>query len=237
MNWSTLKNTPPTPPSKEVRLLVGRARVRGQLLDRVKDSSYYVLRDEDLVIPITKYEELDFNPQVAIQTHLKDFAAPLGTFATSFPNLDTFAPSYGNVGINQIDNILKELQARAGGNSFEAFGVKFPAEATTRWGILIILSVQMYLWIHLHELKQKLQPDDPGWEVAFIGMYSSWPSQIVYFITSYLLPVFAIIALGVKGIHIGENRAVIANLITLGTAVSLLLSFAIWKSSPHRPKT
>jgi hypothetical protein len=47
-------------------------------------------------------------------------------------------------------------------DSFEVFGVKFPVEKATRCGILLIVGVQLYLWIHLHELSPKLNEGGHG---------------------------------------------------------------------------
>jgi hypothetical protein len=51
---------------------------------------------------------------------------------------------------------------------------------------------------------RKLQPSDLGWEAAFIGMYASLPSRIIYSVSALALPVGAVGALGVRGLFVGS---------------------------------
>ena len=219
-SWSSsMYEYEPTFATIESHLLWSPEEVTTLLPYNFAKPSYYVSDKESLVIPVKTYKDLDFIPEEVISGHFRNLSLTIGSFGHSFPNLDGLAANFGDFDFNKLDVALKDLQNRTG-ESFEAFGIKIPAEATARWGILVILAVQLYLWLHLFELKQKLQPDDPGWEVAFIGMYSSLPSRVVYFVSSCLLPVAAIVALGMKGLHAGDSRALIVNLLILGTIVS-----------------
>jgi hypothetical protein len=187
----------------------------------------------EMFMPVTGSDEISFKPQEGLlQRFVRD--RPIGgSFEHSFSELNKITTNYQSLEINKFDPILEAEQNRTG-ESFEAFGVKFPAEATTRWGILVILAVQTYFWIHLHELARKLQPSDPGWEVAFIGMYSSLPSQIVYSISALALPVCAVAALGVRGLFIGGFRWMYWLMLITGTLSSLTLAVAGWRSAPRR---
>jgi hypothetical protein len=40
------------------------------------------------------------------------------------------------------------------------------------WAIIVIV-VQLYLFAHLYEFRGRLQPEDPGGEVAWLGVYTS----------------------------------------------------------------
>jgi hypothetical protein len=225
----------------EARLLIGKAAATAALqFQHVGNADANYIWSEGggsdasvIVIPVTDSHDLPFQP---VEEMLKRFGkeVPAGNFAVSFPNLDSLASIYGDFYVDKLDGILKDLQNRTGGESFQVFGVKIPARATTRWGVMVVLSVQLYFWMHLSELRKRLRPGDAGWNVAFIGMYSSLPARIVYYVTSCALPVLAIVALCVKGILAGENRALVINVFMLGSMAGLALAVGIWKSSPRR---
>jgi hypothetical protein len=222
----------------EARLLIGKAEATAALhlgnIGKV-DANYIWIEGNDVyVIPVTESGQVGFQPIKELLDHFDEKELPAGKFATSFPNLDSLAEIYGDFDVDKLDGILKDLQNRTGGESFQVFGVRIPAGATSRWGVMVVLSVQLYFWMHLGELRRRLRPTDAGWNVAFIGMYSSLPACVVYFVTSCVLPLLAIVALCVKGILAGENRALVINVLLLGSIAALALTIGIWKASPRR---
>jgi hypothetical protein len=180
-----------------------------------------------IVIPVKEFEPVPFDvyhrfiPPNAGWRH--------EPFADTFPNLSSLTKNYEELDLETIDKILEAEQSRTG-DSFEAIGIKFPAEGVTRWGIVLILGIQLYLFLHLHELTPKLKPTDEGWEVAWIGVYKSRISQVLYLASSVLLPPIAAFALAW---HMPTmTRAAwwlrLAAMI-LGTTVSLLLGWLAWR--------
>jgi hypothetical protein len=139
---------------------------------------------------------------------------------------------YQSLALDKIDPILESEQSRAG-ESLEAFGVKFPAQGATRWGIALILAVQLYFWIHLHELSKKLKPHDDGWEVAWVGVYPSNSSRIVFRISAFLLPLCAVVVVGMRGLLLGNFGLPYWVLLILGAAASIFLSTV---TLPHVPQ-
>jgi hypothetical protein len=188
------------------------------------------------VLPVSRYQEIEFRAQDALREHFQQGIPEGGSFDHSFSELDKITKDYQSLEFDKFDVILEAEQNRTG-DSFEAFGVKFPAEATTRWGVVVVLAVQLYFWIHLHELAQRLQPNAPGWEVAFIGMYSSHPSRVVYSLSTHFLPVAAIIALGVKGLFIGDFQRMYWWVLGISTALSIGLAILSWDSAPTRDRS
>jgi hypothetical protein len=99
---------------------------------------------------------------------------------------------------------LKELEenlSKAGVSEapvFEAFGVKFPADLAILGGTLALLSVQLYFFVYLRKLSGSLKPDDPGWDVPWIGMDTSAVSRIIFIITASVLPVLSLVVLGAE---------------------------------------
>jgi hypothetical protein len=119
-----------------------------------------------------------------------------GAFSSSFSELDRVTANIQDKSFEAISSNLQEEATKPKADSFEVFGVKFPVEKATRWGILLIVGIQLYLWIHLHELSPKLKEGDAGWDVAWIGVYRSRPARTLFVASTALLPVVTIAALG-----------------------------------------
>lgn len=111
-----------------------------------------------------------------------------------FPNLSSVTKNYEQLNFETVDKILEAEESRAG-DSFEAIGIKFPAEGVSQWGFVLILGIQIYFFLHLYELTPKLKASDEGWEVAWIGVYKSHLARTVYFISTVLLPAAAALVL------------------------------------------
>jgi hypothetical protein len=91
-----------------------------------------------------------------------------------------------------IRRISNMYDLAKGTEVFEAFGMKFPSAQVTWWGIFLLLSIQIYFLTYLRSLYDKLQPDDPGWDVPWIGMDQSTLSKRIFFFTLVLLPCMAV---------------------------------------------
>jgi hypothetical protein len=109
-------------------------------------------------------------------------------FVESFPDL-----SRATIGRSEedIDTLAHQIFAEASksAEAFEALGIKFPAEQVTRWGMVILISVQLYLFMYLRRLSNKLRPDDAGWDAPWIAMDPSLMARLILFITIVLLPI------------------------------------------------
>ena len=79
-------------------------------------------------------------------------------------------------------------EASRGDEAFDAFGVKFPSEQVTQWGILVLVSVQLYLVMYLRRLFKTLKADDPGWDVPWMAMDQSLMARIMLFVSMVMLP-------------------------------------------------
>jgi hypothetical protein len=198
--------------------------------------SYVVRLDRLLSFPVVGYEEIEFVPQQALANQFPGKEKPrLGSFSRSFRALDNVTANYQTSEIEQFDAVLASEQKRTG-ESFQLFGINFPAEGTTLWGIIVVLGIQLYFWTHLHDLTAKLQPTDPGWEVAWIGVYRSTASRILFHFSAFVLPIVTVIMLGVRGLRFSSFGHWYLVLLLTGTASSLALSFLSWKRAPH-PQT
>ena len=102
------------------------------------------------------------------------------------------------------DDALREEINRTS-DAFEAFGLKIPAQATTLWGAVLILGVQLYLLTHLIELTRKIDAADPGWEVAWIGIYQRGLARVLFFCSAILLPPITVFVVGYKAVTLSTN--------------------------------
>lgn len=187
-------------------------------------------------IPVDGYMSFPFDGQSALIERNSTWQH--GTFSYSFAQLDNISKDYQGLELSTIDRILTAEEKRTGERErFEAFGIKFPAEGTTRWGILLILGVQVYFWLHLRELSANLAPKDPGLEVAWIGIYRFPIARITMFISVVVLPLWAALALSVHGLSIesstGRYRAALIVAVTAVSGMGML----IWKRLPRKKGT
>ncbi len=155
-----------------------------------------------------------------------------GTFETSFRELSVVSNQLQDLSITAVRERIQEMQSKAD-ERFEAFGLKIPAGQIARWGICLLLAVQFYFWVHLHELTRKLHPEDPGWEVAWIGVYSSKAALIATMSSSTFLPALAAVLLAWRfwsgtapGSHIFWTALALAALIA-DCAIALATAFKL----------
>lgn len=118
--------------------------------------------------------------------------------------------------------------------------MKFPAGQATVWGIIILLSVQLYLYLYLKQLNGKLGESDPGWDVPWIGMDTSRPARVIFLTTVLVLPCSAVGALATySALHRWPSLARDSYSVTTDAALTGAFIFAAilgalsWK---YRPK-
>jgi hypothetical protein len=89
-------------------------------------------------------------------------------FNETFRELDQMTAGFQDLDFQHLQKIL-HLQENTSKEGLEVFGVKIPTESTTRWGIILIIAIQLYLWLHLREYRHRGIMAPP---VAWIGSYS-----------------------------------------------------------------
>ncbi len=196
--------------------------------------AYSWTRGEDrLILPVKERSEQRLNAQEAlIATHPY---WKLGSFSDSFRELDDATIGIQGKSFEELKYVLAQEAAKPKAESLELFGVKFPVATARLWGVGAIFVIQLYLWIHLHELSPRLRADDPGWDVAWIGVYRSRWARGLFVITAAVLPLFTAILLD---IHALRGASFWAWIIHIGLLLSILvLSIMIVKWAPQRVTT
>jgi hypothetical protein len=118
-----------------------------------------------------------------------------GSFKQTFKDLSIAAHDESDLPLEDIKEFLHD-EAAKGPEVFEAFGMKFPAGQITFWGVVLLLSIQLYFLVYLRQLFGRLRQDDAGWDVPWIGMDSSQLSKTILYTSLVILPLFASTLLG-----------------------------------------
>ncbi|HTB15679.1 MAG TPA: hypothetical protein VK752_29110 [Bryobacteraceae bacterium] len=98
-----------------------------------------------------------------------------------------------------LARVLERATSKEKSESYVAFGMEFPVESVesaSKWGIALIIGIQLYIWIHLREVSPRIKHDDAGWEVAWIGVYHSLPARVLFIVLTVILPLATIFFLG-----------------------------------------
>ena len=193
------------------------------------------IRDEeeraDIIVPIT---EISQSPVDAQRLLLKRVSGQQhGPFSDRFRELATLTLNLEDVSPEMAEHFLAGEEKRTG-DQFEAMGLKIPAENAIRWGAILVLAVQLYLWVHLYEFRKRLGPDDPGWEVAWIGVYSSNPARLLLLFSLLAIPLLAIVALGLRGVAIADRSRLSWTILAVSSICCLVLDFAVIRCLPAR---
>jgi hypothetical protein len=167
-----------------------------------------------------------------------------GLFNMSFADLTEAIKGHEGEDLKSLADRIS-AQAAKGDEEFEAFGLRFPREQISRWGLLFIISIQLYLLIYIRRLSNTLKRDDPGWDVPWMAMDDSPLARVMLFVSMTVLPAGAALAIAVRGVC--EVRKLWPPFVTMrpetsllqvivlacGFSLSLYLSILSWK---YRPK-
>jgi hypothetical protein len=162
----------------------------------------------DGVIPIIDFKNTDLDGLSYLREQLDSDESRLtwrgGSFAETFGDLYEIAKGREAASFKVWRGALSAELDRSG-DSFEWVGLKLPAQATTLWGVVLLIGVQFYFLIHLMELSRKMTNTDAGWEVAWVGVYQGKLARLLFRSSALLLPVGAVVVLGIKAVLIGES--------------------------------
>jgi hypothetical protein len=149
----------------------------------------------------------------------------IGVFKTAFPDLaKATSPDLEYVDLKSLVDRLSE--GSKGDQVIEAFGLKIAATDVTRWGLLVLLAAQFYFWLHLYELTRRIEPSDPGWKVAWIGIYQPWLAFVTVVVSACILPLVAA-SLAAYRLRLDGHPYWQRSITALATGVSACLALSI----------
>jgi hypothetical protein len=138
-----------------------------------------------ITIPV-KAKNIEINLLTAL-SHRLGLGSTL-SFSRTFASLDSATAEKQDAEFSVISVRLDDAEARAKAEPFELLGIKVPTSAAAKWGILVVLVLQFYLWVQLHEVRPVAADSRKQTAIAWIGIYESWPARITFWISIALLP-------------------------------------------------
>jgi hypothetical protein len=122
-----------------------------------------------------------------------------GRFDAAWPNLIDAAR--GREGLD-FETLAPQiyLEASKDDEAFETLGIKFPTELVTKYGLVLLVGVQLYLLLYLKRLSGILAADDAGWNMPWMGMDPSLLGRAMMFATLYVLPLAASSAIAFRSL-------------------------------------
>lgn len=177
-----------------------RAEIQLTLDVREDDDEYFYVAMLDglriLTIPINQVTGYKVTQGTISRGYLHSVHP--GDFGEVFSDLSRASEGgWGDLELETLRGFIHD-EASKGPEVFEAFGMKFPSAEVTLWGIILLLSIQLYLLLYLRQLSGKLDPADAAWQVPWIGMNPSGMARCTFFVTVVPLPVLAVMFLIVR---------------------------------------
>jgi hypothetical protein len=147
-------------------------------------------------------------------------------FGAAFPELSRATSGITDLSLDHLQKLFQNQESAAKEN-FEAFGLKFPAEATKRWAVFLIIVIQLYFWVHFREYIRIGQPECG---TAWIGIYKQWPARALSLITLIVVPVAVTAFLSYQKDGIKTNHWLQAVAIALSVAIAFPTAYLFWRS-------
>jgi hypothetical protein len=113
-----------------------------------------------------------------------------GPFDDAFHALAAHSSDLQYIDLDELPKRIYDLEERSQQN-FEAFEFKIPKSDFIKWGIFVLLAVQLCFVLDLHELMTRIGQGTPNLDVAWIGVYRSSLSFGVTVVSGCILPAIA----------------------------------------------
>jgi transposase-like protein len=175
------------PPSDRVSLVFDYTSYGGGFVGSVPDSGSY------LYIPVVSSLRVAFSQRKLLRAMatIADVEVPWivcpGSFEDSFPDLAKATQDLDALPLSEAEKSLID-EASLTVDSFEALGVKFPADQVTRWGVALIIGIQLYLFLCFRGFQGLLGPQGM-WKTAWMGLDRSAIARVILFATVVVLPI------------------------------------------------
>lgn len=138
-------------------------------------------------MPVVTDIPKEFGGQVSlIQTYRLSWDS--GPFSRTFPELNKVTTNLRDLPFERLFTILGAEEQRSSEQRVEIFGTKFPTGEIIRWGIPVVLLIQLYLLMHLKVLSATIGPEELESIIPWTGIYTSKLARLGTAITAFLLP-------------------------------------------------
>jgi hypothetical protein len=184
-----------------------------------------------ILLPVRDAKQIHFDGQnVLIQLSSKWKAKHGLSFKDAFRDLAAVDGTFEDASIESVERIL-DGEAKTQTETFETFGLKIPGEIAVRFGALLVLAVQLYLWIHLREVGLRMK-QNTDLDIAWIGTYSSKAARILFYVTVTVLPLITLVVLGLRGLTTSDHRWFGWTALVATISLSLVLDASITMALP-----
>lgn len=175
-------------------------------------------------IPVGSTLNIPFNPQDAFMKR-HGLNQRFGKFADTFPHLNEITKDLKDISFKNLDTIVAGEVKRGGGERFEFFGTKIPTSALTKWGLVILLGVQFYFYMHLNTLVERIKRRDSSLDIAWIGLYKNVFAKISVIVSGALFPLFTAYYVCLKATD--YKLEIHFNWLSVGLITGMLMSFIL----------
>lgn len=118
-------------------------------------------------------------------------------FDGQFPELNKASQHYRTVALQDANQILEAELARSG-EHVEFFELSFPQNVIATWGTVMIVAIHLYFWLHLRAFYSRPTPNDPDFNIGWVGLYFDPWAHLVTLASVSLLPLSVIVYLACK---------------------------------------
>lgn len=184
---------------------------------------------ENIIVPVEKERVITVSLVDPLRPLAPAFSVDRGLYKKAFPDLDEVTTDYEDLTFDKLSTILAAQRKRSD-QTFEAFSVKFPSDAVARWGLVLLLGVQLYFLIHMESVQ--IHPDSEI-SVAWIPLYPHGLAQTVFVLTVAVLPPATTAIVG----HVGSitgRRGIDTAAIACAVLLSVLLAYLTLRVFAHR---
>ncbi len=178
--------------------------------------------DISILKPYARSSWIDVQGMLAAKASAK---WPRGTFAFTFPDLAEATRGVTTLTLADLPDELRRKEQIAG-ETLKVSGVELRSSSLGFWGIIVLLSLQLYFLLHLSALRGRLNVDDKGWSFPWIVLYRTALAFFVSTITLCAAPITVCIRLLLKA---GLPNCSDVSVIQCNTAhyIAALLSVAL----------
>ncbi len=100
----------------------------------------------------------------------------------------------------QLYQRIAEDETQSPSEILEAFGIKIPARFSLYGALGLIIGVQWYLWVQLHERRIRSEGSSASPTIAWVGSYTSLPARALVVVSVVCAPLSAAVLLGVRSV-------------------------------------
>ena len=153
------ENTPPVPDDKKILLALIRPAIElyGDFVKEIEPGySHLFIRiaragtpnEYNFIVPV-KCRKIAVRSQQFLAAQAgRTNNWVLGSFETTFPSLANATKDLKSLKIDDLEKVLN-VQRNESGESVKIFGLELSDASLRQWGIVIVVSIQIYFWLHL----------------------------------------------------------------------------------------